>query len=174
MNHCRYLSSVAIAILFSTSVVAAQEENDVVDSERIAEALTQPRTRSLSRAIGVQARTEPKVDLDIPFEVNSSELAPQARRQLEQLSDALSGNSLAGFRFQIAGHTDGSGTAEYNRRLSEMRANTVMQYLIDEGVNPERLEAVGFGEEMLLVTGDPAHPDNRRVEIRNLGPSSEN
>ncbi len=174
MNHFRYLSSVAMAVLFSTSVVAGQEEDNVVDSEKIAAALTQPRTRSLSRAIGIQARTGPKVDLDIPFAVNSSDLAPQARRQLEQLSDALNRNSLAGFRFQIAGHTDASGTAEHNRRLSEMRANTVMQYLIDEGVNPKRLDSVGFGEEMPLITANPEHPDNRRVEIRNLGALPEN
>jgi outer membrane protein OmpA-like peptidoglycan-associated protein len=112
--------------------------------------------------------------LKIPVEVYSSELAPAALRQLEQLSDALSRDSLSEFHFQIAGHTDASGSAAYNRQLSERRANAVMQYLVKNGVDPLRLVAVGFGEEMLLLPDYPEHPDNRRVEIRNLGKFTEN
>lgn len=172
MNRARYISIISIAMFFSTCGAAGQEQSDVIDSEQIADALTQPRTRSLVRAIGVQAKA--KIDLNIPFEVNSSKLVPEAQQQLEQLSDALTRNSFAGIRFQIAGHTDASGTAEYNRKLSESRANVVMQYLIDDGVNPAQLESVGFGEEMPLVSANPGHPDNRRVEIRNLGALPEN
>lgn len=172
MNGSLYISIVVSALFFFTCGAFGQEQSNVIDSESIAEALTEPRTRGLQRAIGVRAKA--KVDLNIPFQVNSSELAPEARQQLEQLSDALSGDSLAKFRFQIAGHTDASGAAEYNRQLSEQRANAVTRYLIDNGVDPDRLESEGYGEEMLLVTDNPEHPDNRRVEIRNLGALTEN
>lgn len=167
MNRTYRLIAVTVALLCSTGSGAGQEQADVVESDNIADALAEPRTRGLSRGIGVRAKG--KVDLNIPFEVNSSELAPAAQRQLEQLIDALSRDSLAEFRFRIAGHTDASGAETYNRQLSEQRANTVMQYLVDNGVDPVRLVAVGYGEDMLLVTEMPEHPDNRRVEIQNLG-----
>jgi outer membrane protein OmpA-like peptidoglycan-associated protein len=170
MNFRYRLIAVTVVLYCSIGAVSGQEQADVVDSDKIADALAEPRTRGLSRGIGVRAKG--KVDLNIPFEVNSSELAPDAQRQLEQLIDALSRDSLTEFRFRIAGHTDASGAATYNRQLSEQRANTVMQYLIDNGVDPVRLVAVGYGEDMLLVTDNPEHPDNRRVEIQNLGAQS--
>ncbi len=77
--------------------------------------------------------------------------------------------SLGRFRFEIGGHTDASGSSEYNRSLSEQRADTVRRFLIDKGVSPDRLESVGHGENSLLLPNDPQNPDNRRVEIKNLG-----
>jgi outer membrane protein OmpA-like peptidoglycan-associated protein len=167
-----HLVIVAVTLAASFGGVTGQESNEVIVSDAITDALTQQRTRGLGRAIGV--RTKAKVDLNIPFEVNSSNLALGAHQQLEQLVDALSRDSLAESKFEIAGHTDASGAAEYNRKLSEQRAKTVMQYLIESGVDPARLVAVGYGEDMLLVTEKPEHPDNRRVEIRNLGASPDN
>lgn len=172
MKNATHLCLVSVALALSSGMAIAQESHtDVVDSDAIADALTKPRTRGLTRAIGVSAKS--KVDLNIPFEINSSELAPDAQRQLAQLRDALSRDSLATLRIQIAGHTDSSGAADYNRQLSERRANTVMRYLIDNGIEADRLEAVGYGEEMPLMTNDPGNPANRRVEIRNLGSSTE-
>lgn len=172
MNVTLRLAVVAVAITCSMSSVADQQGVDVVDSDQIADALNVPKTRGLSRGIGVRQKAQ--VDLNIPFEVNSSELKPEARQQLRQLVDALSRDSLAEFRFQVAGHTDASGAADYNLDLSERRAQTVMQYLVDNGVARDRLVAVGYGEEKLLRGGDPEHSDNRRVEIINIGAASEN
>jgi len=109
------------------------------------------------------------IALDVPFEINSSALKPSAAAQLQQLAGALRSDELTGFRFLIAGHTDASGDAAYNRKLSGRRADAVRRRLIDAGVAAERLDARGFGEDEPL---DPAHPNaaaNRRVEIRNLG-----
>ncbi len=109
------------------------------------------------------------VALDVPFEINSSALRPAAAAQLQQLAGALRSAELGPYRFLIAGHTDASGDAAYNRRLSGRRADAVRRRLIDAGVAAERLDARGFGEDELL---DPTHPGaaaNRRVEIRNLG-----
>ena len=164
--------AILIAILCSPVAFTAQQQDDVVDSDDIAESLAAPKTRGLTRAIGV--RQKQKVDLNIPFEVNSSELKPEARRQLRQLVDALSRESLAEFRFQIAGHTDASGTADYNLELSERRANAVMQYLVENGIDPERLVAVGYGEDNLLHAENPESAENRRVEIVNIGATTGN
>lgn len=164
--------ALAVTVFCSFSAIADQQQSDVVGSDDIAEALTAPKTRGLTRGIGL--RQKAKVDLNIPFEVNSSALKPEARRQLSQLVDALSRDSLAEFRFQVAGHTDTSGASDYNLELSERRAKAVMQYLIENGVNPDRLVAVGYGEDKLLLSGNPEHSDNRRVEIINIGSATGN
>ncbi len=157
---------VSLLLLVPCSELIAQDD-DIVSSDDIVKALEKPKTRGITRGIGVRANQS--VDLNIPFDKNSSQLAPAAQRQLEQLSDALSNDSLGGYRFEIAGHTDASGAAEYNRNLSEQRAETVRRFLIDRGVNPQRLESAGHGEDRLLLPDEPGHPGNRRVEIRNLG-----
>ena len=156
---------------------AAQSDDDVVSSDEIAKALEpppeqdreRPKTRSLGFERGIGVRLRAKVDLKIPFELNSSRLAPGSERQLDQLSKALTKEALANYRFEVAGHTDASGSAAYNRQLSERRAESVKRYLIDQGVNPDHIRSVGYGEDELLHPDDPRHPDNRRVEIRNLG-----
>ena len=109
------------------------------------------------------------MDLNIPFEINSSDLKPEAKRQLLQLEEALQRDELADFRFAIVGHTDASGSAAYNRQLSEARARSVRQFLVNRGVDPDRLDVAGRGEDELLYPDQPRHGANRRVEIKNLG-----
>jgi outer membrane protein OmpA-like peptidoglycan-associated protein len=149
---------------------AATPRNEVVSGRDIEAALAaKPRTRGL-----VIKGTEEKkevIDLNIPFELNSATLQPQAVAQLEQLDAALRSEALGRSRFMIAGHTDARGNAEYNRQLSLRRAQTVKQYLIAHGVAARRLEATGFGMDKLLMPADPQNGANRRVEITNLGES---
>lgn len=69
----------------------------------------------------------------------------------------------------ISGHTDNIGTHEYNMRLSKRRADAVMQYLIQGGVDENRLEAIGFGKTRPLVSNDDevdGRELNRRVEFK--------
>lgn len=132
-----------------------------------APAADRPRTRGLVIR-PVEERKE-VIDLNIPFELNSAQLQPQAVAQLEQLDAALKSAALGSSRFQIAGHTDSSGDADYNRRLSQRRAETVKQYLVSHGVGAERLETAGYGRDRPLLPQDPTNAANRRVEITNLG-----
>ena len=73
-------------------------------------------------------------------------------------------------RFEISGYTDSRGSDAYNDRLSQRRAETIRQMLIDrEGFNPDVLEAVGYGERRLQVPNaqtEEEHAQNRRVEVR--------
>lgn len=144
----------------------------VVSDTQIEQALqAPPTTRGMTRGLKVQPRTETKqmIDLNIPFEFNSSELQPQATAQLRQLRLALTSQALSKDQFMVAGHTDAKGSPQYNQQLSQRRAEAVRRYLVDNGIEPERLQAVGYGAEHLAQPDHPEDASNRRVEIRNLG-----
>ena len=136
----------------------------------------QPRVAS-SKPVAVPAATAapvsaPAVNLTVNFTTGSADLTPDAVRTLDELGSALSSKELAGYRFRIEGHTDTVGSAEYNRALSERRAEAVVDYIAKKfGVEPTRLQAIGMGEQGLMVPTPPqtAEPRNRRVQVVNLG-----
>jgi len=159
----------------------AGDANDLISAEQIKQALHPPQThhfkeRGLMRrdtseasASTGAADAQSAVNLNIAFEYNSSNLKPQASAQLEVLAKALSSDTLARDRFLIAGHTDAKGSAAYNQRLSQRRAEAVKRFLIASGLAPGRLDTVGYGSEHLVRPDQPLDPSNRRVEIRDLG-----
>jgi len=111
------------------------------------------------------------INLTVDFASGSAQLTPQAMAALNELGRALTNSELSAYRFRIEGHTDTVGTPEYNKALSEQRADAVVTYLTTRfGVAPARLQAVGVGEQGLLVPTPPQTPDerNRRVQIINL------
>ncbi len=111
------------------------------------------------------------VSITVTFPSGSSMLTPQAEATLAPLGRALSSPDLAPFRFRIEGHTDTVGDSLSNQRLSERRAEAVRGYLVAKhGVAPGRLEAVGLGENRLLVPTPDGwdEPRNRRVQVINL------
>jgi outer membrane protein OmpA-like peptidoglycan-associated protein len=108
----------------------------------------------------------PKIDVHIQFEFDSADISPEAQGQLSALATALSDPSMAGVRIALNGHTDAKGSDDYNLKLSEARATAVRRELVAAyNIAPERLIAVGFGEEGLVDTYDPEGPVNRRVEV---------
>lgn len=110
--------------------------------------------------------------LALPFPSGSAALTPEAEKILEALGRALNSSDLARYRFRIEGHTDTAGEAPANLVLSERRAATVRDHLVNRlGVAASRLEALGLGETQLLVQTPDAtsEPRNRRVQILNLG-----
>lgn len=103
-------------------------------------------------------------DLLITFDLGSDDLSEQARANLQEFARALADPALAGTQFKIEGHTDASGSAEFNEVLSQRRARSVVAFLTELGVDPSRLEAVGYGESAPREAGDPYAAINRRVE----------
>lgn len=145
------------------------------------------RTRSLvnslrgkaTRQITVEERAElakvakeanlPSVDLEINFEYDSAAITKDALPKLVALGQALSSEQLKGATFLIGGHTDATGSAQYNQGLSERRAEAVKHFLVSTyRIDPRQLIAIGYGEEQLKNPAAPASGENRRVQIVNL------
>lgn len=106
-----------------------------------------------------------RIDLQIAFDFNAWALTPQGEEPLQQLAQAMLSERLLQTRFLIEGHTDAKGSAAYNERLSAQRARAVADYLVRQGVDASRLQAVGKGLSEPLPGVDPLSPANRRVRI---------
>jgi outer membrane protein OmpA-like peptidoglycan-associated protein len=122
------------------------------------------RTRGM-RNLTPEAREKPNVDLSIQFEFDSAKLLPESRPLLDNLAKAINSDKLRGFTFVVEGHTDIVGSAEYNQKLSDARALSVLAYLASKGVSKERLKALGKGSTELLMPDKPDAAENRRVRI---------
>lgn len=102
---------------------------------------------------------------DVLFGVNSSSLKPGAYDELDRVSKVL--NQYPQTSIIISGHTDSTGTEEYNQKLSERRAEVVKNALAGMGVNPSRMTSVGYGESKPVTDNstESGRQMNRRVEI---------
>ncbi len=109
---------------------------------------------------------------DILFDLNSAELRSTSRTTLNDLAGNF--RQYPDNRLIIEGHTDSSGTDQYNQRLSEQRASNVADYLIDQGVSAGAITVYGFGESRPKASNDTAEgrQQNRRVEIHIQAPPS--
>jgi outer membrane protein OmpA-like peptidoglycan-associated protein len=107
-----------------------------------------------------------EVEGKILFQVDSASLDPRSDDLLDDLADLLEDHPEVD-RFEIQGHTDDTGPAEYNEDLSDRRAQSVRQALIQRGVEPDRLTTRGYGERRPIAPNDtPAgRAQNRRVEF---------
>ncbi len=101
------------------------------------------------------------------YEYNRYDLRPEAIDDLRKLGELIKRNPRA--TFSIEGHTDSTGTPEYNQVLSEKRAESVKLWLVQfMGIAPERIQTRGFGSTKLIVPADKSVDEqqpNRRVEI---------
>lgn len=102
---------------------------------------------------------------NIYFDSGSANIKPESYYVLDNVVEILNANPEA--RIQIAGHTDSDGSTSYNQTLSEQRAASVFNYLVQRGVSPSRLTTVGFGESMPVVPNTSASNKamNRRIEF---------
>lgn len=101
----------------------------------------------------------------VQFESSAATIKATSFALLDQLAEVA--RTCPAARFEIAGHTDSSGGAAANKRLSESRASAVQEYLSDRGIDSSRLSSAGYGEEQPKVSNDtPAgRAQNRRVEL---------
>lgn len=130
-------------------------------------------TRSLSlgerQEIADIAANKPKIDLEIHFDYNSAEIARGSTQAVQELGKALSDASMKGSTFIVAGHTDAIGSEAYNQDLSERRADTIKNYLVEHyGLNGSDLVTVGYGKTRPKDPSAPMDPTNRRVQVVNM------
>ena len=99
------------------------------------------------------------------FAVNQSDLQPDSAAVVERLAKALAGGGISGAL--VEGHTDSTGSDEYNQALSERRANTVKAALAAGGLSAASLRAVGLGETDPIDSNDTeeGRAQNRRVVV---------
>jgi outer membrane protein OmpA-like peptidoglycan-associated protein len=118
-----------------------------------------------AKTVAPRPKPASNFDLVINFEYNSSTLTKAARANLDEFAKALKDPRLGTAAFVVEGHTDGKGGDDYNLDLSTRRANAVVEYLKQQGVDNAKLEAKGYGK-LKPIGGDPLSSTNRRVETR--------
>lgn len=149
------------------ALTSAQQQ---AEAERRARTAADDKTRDLlSQIKGLQSQqTERGLVLTLSgsvlFATNRSELLPTAKTRLNEVSKALKEDKRS---IVVVGHTDSTGGAELNQKLSNDRASAVRTYLLGQGVETSRLRSEGMGPSQPVA--DNASPEgranNRRVEI---------
>lgn len=114
-----------------------------------------------------QLDPELQVNLRITFGFDSAALSDDEKPKLQKMCQVLQQSDINLVR--IVGHTDTSGSADYNERLSTLRAQEVARYMTEScGIASERLETLGMGERFPANKSDSKADENRRVEFQAL------
>ena len=117
----------------------------------------------------IQVRNEARRTIitvsDLLFGVDKYELTSDLKVNLAKIAGILS--VFRELHVRVEGHTDNRGTKEYNQKLSEKRARSVVDFLISQGVDPARLDAVGYNFSRPVASNDTkeGRQKNRRVEL---------
>ena len=103
---------------------------------------------------------------DFTFAVNSAAIRPGLDSELSRVAQVL--NAYPQTTLTVAGHTDSTGSEEYNQTLSQKRAESVKNALVQRGVAAYRINAVGYGESQPVGDNETefGRQQNRRVEVR--------
>ena len=155
-------------VVITPAVSAAPAAQPVAVAVAAAVAVPSAVTVADNPAELAQPAVRPSLSLLIQFDFNSARVRPESQQALANLSVALQSPELRNSTFALEGHTDAKGSADYNVRLSALRAQAVRDYLMGRGVEQVRLQASGKGASELANVEQPFAPENRRVRIVNL------
>jgi outer membrane protein OmpA-like peptidoglycan-associated protein len=132
---------------------------------------SEARLRERLRGAGVKVRRQGnnivlEMASDITFPVNGDQVNPNFYRTLAAVGEVLTEFNRT--TIEVSGHTDSTGDDRYNSDLSQRRANSVAYILSQNGVMPQRMYVVGFGEQRPIASNATAggKARNRRVEIQ--------
>lgn len=105
------------------------------------------------------------IAIDVHFATGKADILPESRPLIDEVVKMLSKRST--LRVGIEGHTDNTGSAATNKTLSDARARSVVNAIVAAGVNPNRLDPVGVGQERPVADNrtEEGRAKNRRVEI---------
>jgi outer membrane protein OmpA-like peptidoglycan-associated protein len=110
-----------------------------------------------------------KIGEKVQFATGSAEILAVSHGLLDEIAQVMNDNPQIEL-LQIEGHTDSTGTAAGNRKLSQQRAESVVKYLAGKGVAARRMQAKGFGPDKPIAdnASDDGKEKNRRVEFNIL------
>jgi len=125
--------------------------------------------QSISRNINLRRLTTGtrSVLRNIYFNFDKASFKQESYDELNKLENMMAQNP--GMEIEISGHTDNIGSQAYNKKLSQLRANAVKDYLVNKGIDARRIKSVGYGEERPLASNDDEREGrelNRRVEFQ--------
>jgi peptidoglycan-associated lipoprotein len=118
-----------------------------------------------------QGGGKPTIVLEgILYDFDDWRIRPDAARELDKLVEYL--RSRPNIKVELGSHTDSRGRDAYNLKLSKRRADAAVEYIVSNGIEPERIEARGYGETQLLIpdaVSEEEHQVNRRTTVTILG-----
>src|SRR5690606_18715048 len=147
----------------------ARKEGYFYETQTLTMPVTFPRDTLAKNFALRKIKTGAKLVLNnLFFEYNSDKLTLDSRSELDRSHGLMLENP--GSRVESSGHTDNRGKAAYNQQLSLRRAQSVVNYLQDKGIQAERLQAVGFGATKPIATNntESGRKQNRRTEFKVL------
>jgi outer membrane protein OmpA-like peptidoglycan-associated protein len=105
------------------------------------------------------------VTYDILFDVNKATIKPESMKEINRIKAIMDQNPKV--RYEVQGHTDGTGDEASNQKLSERRAQAIVDKMVELGISPSRLVPVGKGESEPISTNETeaGRAQNRRVEF---------
>lgn len=108
------------------------------------------------------------IALYINYDTNKTEIKPESRPILDEIFKLLTEHPK--LKISIEGHTDNTGDKQYNIQLSELRAKSILDYLVNKGVSSTRLKSKGFGDTKPIKENNTEENKalNRRVELRKI------
>ncbi len=108
----------------------------------------------------------PRFMVEVQFDPDASTIRPESYQTLGRIADALCHSTLLRYGFLIVGRTDATGKREYNLTLSQKRADSIRDALVNTfKISSKRLQAVGLGEEQLQDAARPAAAINQQVQV---------
>jgi outer membrane protein OmpA-like peptidoglycan-associated protein len=122
------------------------------------------------QALVIIEKDQIKITQQIKFKKNSAEIK---KGKSFQILDVVAGilESAPQIKVEVQGHTDDTGERDYNLKLSQERAESVVAYLVEKGISPERLVARGYGPDVPIADNSTkaGQTENRRVEFHVIG-----
>ncbi|HRO38507.1 MAG TPA: OmpA family protein [Flavobacteriales bacterium] len=157
-----YIAEVPVGRPFAIHV---QADGFLLHSEHVDEHVGE---NQLEMSLTPSTKGNSEVMRNIFFKHDNHALDEASTVELQTLADYLKANP--GLRLEVGGHTDSDVGPIPNQKLSEARAQVVVNWLVEHGISPDRLEAKGYGDSQPVVPNDsPEHKAlNRRTEIRVL------
>jgi len=108
---------------------------------------------------------------NIYYDLDDWKILPEAEQDLNTIINLM--NKYTDMVIELSSHTDSQGVSTYNEKLSQKRAESAKQYIVNKGIDPNRIKAVGYGESIILNRcsngvrcSDDEHRYNRRTEFK--------